>query len=175
MVTLLPAIDNLIYWGKAYGLRGSELASRVRDVLDHIGQARPGQADRLDHGRHAQTDKFSFRCGVGYPAINSTACRDRCYRDAGREALSVPVISITALQNRQQRFRALQSAFVRVNQLELHTSTFGKPCDQVRRVAQPFCGFNQSINLLIANRYVGSLVGRHIAHFVLHPDVLIVA
>jgi ABC-2 type transport system ATP-binding protein len=35
----LPATDNLRYWGKAYGLRGDALASRVAEVLDHIGLA----------------------------------------------------------------------------------------------------------------------------------------
>ena len=33
----LAAIDNLRYWGKAYGLRGAALESRVNVVLDYIG------------------------------------------------------------------------------------------------------------------------------------------
>ncbi|MDH3435330.1 MAG: ATP-binding cassette domain-containing protein, partial [Gammaproteobacteria bacterium] len=33
----LPAVDNLRYWGKAYGLRGAELESRVVAVLETIG------------------------------------------------------------------------------------------------------------------------------------------
>ncbi|MEM7431459.1 MAG: ABC transporter ATP-binding protein [Pseudomonadota bacterium] len=33
----LPAIENLRYWGKAYGLRGDALEVRVNDVLDHVG------------------------------------------------------------------------------------------------------------------------------------------
>ena len=35
----LPAIENLRYWGQAYGLRGSALDTRVREVLDYIGLA----------------------------------------------------------------------------------------------------------------------------------------
>jgi len=33
----LPAIEKLNYWGKAYGMRGADLESRVREVLDYIG------------------------------------------------------------------------------------------------------------------------------------------
>ncbi len=33
----LPAIENLRYWGKAYGLNGAGLDDRVREVLTHIG------------------------------------------------------------------------------------------------------------------------------------------
>src|SRR5210317_433327 len=35
----LPAIENLRYWGMAYGLRGKALEDRVADVLAHIGLA----------------------------------------------------------------------------------------------------------------------------------------
>jgi ABC-2 type transport system ATP-binding protein len=35
----LSAKANLTFWGKMYGLRGSELAERVRDVLELIGLA----------------------------------------------------------------------------------------------------------------------------------------
>jgi len=35
----LPAVENLRYWGKAYGLRGSELDARVAEVLETIGLA----------------------------------------------------------------------------------------------------------------------------------------
>lgn len=33
----LPAIENLRFWGKAYGLSGQALDDRVADVLDYIG------------------------------------------------------------------------------------------------------------------------------------------
>ena len=32
----LPAIENLRYWGKAYGLRGKALEDRVTEVLEHV-------------------------------------------------------------------------------------------------------------------------------------------
>ena len=35
----LPAIENLRYWGKAYGLGGRDLDERVAEVLETIGLA----------------------------------------------------------------------------------------------------------------------------------------
>jgi ABC-2 type transport system ATP-binding protein len=35
----LPAIENLCYWGRAYGMKGKELESRVAEVLDYVGLA----------------------------------------------------------------------------------------------------------------------------------------
>ena len=39
----LTARENLTFWGKMYGLRGSALKSRVNEVLDVIGLTRPRQ------------------------------------------------------------------------------------------------------------------------------------
>lgn len=33
----LSAIENLSYWGKAYGLRGAQLDARVQEILGHVG------------------------------------------------------------------------------------------------------------------------------------------
>lgn len=59
----LPAIENLSYWGKAYGLRGSELKSRVEDVLGYIGL--------LDRARDlpktfsgGMKRRLNFGCGI---------------------------------------------------------------------------------------------------------------
>jgi ABC-2 type transport system ATP-binding protein len=59
----LPAIDNLMYWGKAYGLRGSELESRVRDVLDHIGLADRAK-DLPKEFSGGMKRRLNFGCGI---------------------------------------------------------------------------------------------------------------
>ena len=65
----LPAIDNLRYWGKAYGLRRKTLESRVAEVLSYIG---------LGDRAHELPKKFSggmkrrlnFGCGIVHkPAV----------------------------------------------------------------------------------------------------------
>jgi ABC-2 type transport system ATP-binding protein len=59
----LPAIENLRYWGKAYGLRGNALEERVAAVLETIGLA--------DRAKHLPKEfsggmkrRLNFGCGV---------------------------------------------------------------------------------------------------------------
>ena len=59
----LPAIENLIYWGKAYGLRGTELESRVRDVLGHIGLADRAK-DLPKKFSGGMKRRLNFGCGI---------------------------------------------------------------------------------------------------------------
>ncbi len=59
----LPAIDNLIYWGKAYGLRGAELVSRVREVLGHIGLADRAK-DLPKKFSGGMKRRLNFGCGI---------------------------------------------------------------------------------------------------------------
>ena len=59
----LPAVENLKYWGKAYGLRGSELQSRVQEVLDHIGLAdRAKDLPKTFSG--GMKRRLNFGCGI---------------------------------------------------------------------------------------------------------------
>ncbi len=59
----LPTIENLAYWGKAYGLRGDELDNRVREVLDHIGLAdRAKDLPRAFSG--GMKRRLNFGCGI---------------------------------------------------------------------------------------------------------------
>lgn len=59
----LPAIGNLRYWGKAYGLRGSELDDRVREVLDHVGLAdRAKDLPKTFSG--GMKRRLNFGCGI---------------------------------------------------------------------------------------------------------------
>ncbi len=59
----LPAIENLNYWGKAYGLRGSALGSRVQEVLDHIGLAdRARDLPKTFSG--GMKRRLNFGCGI---------------------------------------------------------------------------------------------------------------
>ena len=59
----LPAIDNLRFWGKAYGLGGAQLEARVGEVLDIIGLA-----DRArDHPKEfsgGMKRRLNFGCGI---------------------------------------------------------------------------------------------------------------
>jgi len=59
----LPAIENLIYWGKAYGLRGADLDSRVRDVLGHIGLADRAR-DLPKEFSGGMKRRLNFGCGI---------------------------------------------------------------------------------------------------------------
>jgi ABC-2 type transport system ATP-binding protein len=59
----LPAIDNLRYWGKAYGLRGKELEDRVSDVLAHIGLADRAR-DLPKEFSGGMKRRLNFGCGV---------------------------------------------------------------------------------------------------------------
>ncbi len=59
----LPAVDNLRYWGKAYGLRGEQLESRVVAVLDHIGLAdRARDLPKTFSG--GMKRRLNFGCGI---------------------------------------------------------------------------------------------------------------
>ena len=59
----LPAVENLKYWGKAYGLRGSELQSRVQEVLGHIGLAdRARDLPKTFSG--GMKRRLNFGCGI---------------------------------------------------------------------------------------------------------------
>ena len=59
----LPAIENLRYWGKAYGLRGKELEDRVSDVLEHIGLADRAR-DLPKEFSGGMKRRLNFGCGV---------------------------------------------------------------------------------------------------------------
>lgn len=59
----LPAIDNLRFWGKAYGMRGNTLEDRVADVLEHIGLAdRAKDLPKTFSG--GMKRRLNFGCGV---------------------------------------------------------------------------------------------------------------
>ena len=59
----LPAIDNLRYWGKAYGLRGNALDARVAEVLEHIGLADRAK-DLPKKFSGGMKRRLNFGCGV---------------------------------------------------------------------------------------------------------------
>ncbi len=59
----LPAIENLNYWGKAYGLGGAGLKSRVAEVLDYIGLAdRAKDLPKTFSG--GMKRRLNFGCGI---------------------------------------------------------------------------------------------------------------
>lgn len=59
----LPAVENLKYWGKAYGLRGAALGARVSEVLDHIGLAdRAKDMPKTFSG--GMKRRLNFGCGI---------------------------------------------------------------------------------------------------------------
>ena len=59
----LPAIDNLRYWGKAYGMRGLQLEERVSDVLDEIGLGdRAKDLPKTFSG--GMKRRLNFGCGI---------------------------------------------------------------------------------------------------------------
>jgi len=59
----LPAIDNLRYWGKAYGLRGKLLEDRVATVLEFIGLADRAK-DLPKEYSGGMKRRLNFGCGV---------------------------------------------------------------------------------------------------------------
>lgn len=59
----LPAIDNLRYWGKAYGLRGQVLEDRVATVLGHIGLADRAR-DLPKEFSGGMKRRLNFGCGI---------------------------------------------------------------------------------------------------------------
>ena len=59
----LPAIENLRYWGKAYGLSGKPLEDRVREVLEYIGLAdRARELPKKFSG--GMKRRLNFGCGI---------------------------------------------------------------------------------------------------------------
>ncbi|MBT8048298.1 MAG: ATP-binding cassette domain-containing protein [Xanthomonadales bacterium] len=59
----LPAVDNLRYWGRAYGLRGSELETRVTEVLGTIGLGdRAKDLPKTFSG--GMKRRLNFGCGI---------------------------------------------------------------------------------------------------------------
>ena len=65
----LPAIENLRYWGKAYGLRGSALDDRVTEVLNYIGLGdRAKELPKKYSG--GMKRRLNFGCGIVHkPAV----------------------------------------------------------------------------------------------------------
>lgn len=59
----LPARENLVYWGKAYGLRGSELESRVGEVLEQIGLVDRAK-DLPKEFSGGMKRRLNFGCGI---------------------------------------------------------------------------------------------------------------
>lgn len=59
----LPAVENLRYWGKAYGLRGVGLDTRLGEVLEHIGLAdRARDLPKTFSG--GMKRRLNFGCGI---------------------------------------------------------------------------------------------------------------
>lgn len=59
----LPAVENLRYWGKAYGLRGKVLEDRVATVLEHIGLVDRAR-DLPKEFSGGMKRRLNFGCGV---------------------------------------------------------------------------------------------------------------
>ncbi len=59
----LPAMENLRYWGKAYGLRGDALEDRVATVLETIGLADRAK-DLPKEFSGGMKRRLNFGCGV---------------------------------------------------------------------------------------------------------------
>ncbi len=59
----LPAVENLVYWGKAYGLRGTALQSRVQEVLGQIGLADRAK-DLPKNFSGGMKRRLNFGCGI---------------------------------------------------------------------------------------------------------------
>jgi ABC-2 type transport system ATP-binding protein len=59
----LPAIENLRYWGRAYGLRGNDLEARVAEVLTYIGLGdRAKELPKKFSG--GMKRRLNFGCGI---------------------------------------------------------------------------------------------------------------
>ena len=59
----LPAVENLRYWGKAYGMRGKALEDRVSTVLELIGLADRAK-DLPKEYSGGMKRRLNFGCGV---------------------------------------------------------------------------------------------------------------
>ena len=65
----LPAIENLRYWGKAYGQRGRDLEARVAEVLDYVGLADRAR-DLPKEFSGGMKRRLNFGCGIVHkPAV----------------------------------------------------------------------------------------------------------
>ncbi len=59
----LPAVENLRYWGAAYGLKGTELKTRVEEVLGYIGLGdRAKDLPKTFSG--GMKRRLNFGCGI---------------------------------------------------------------------------------------------------------------
>ena len=59
----LPAVDNLRYWGKAYGLRGGALEARVTEVLETVGLSDRAR-DLPKSFSGGMKRRLNFGCGI---------------------------------------------------------------------------------------------------------------
>jgi len=59
----LPAVENLRYWGKAYGLRGADLDTRVAEVLETIGLGDRAK-DLPKEFSGGMKRRLNFGCGI---------------------------------------------------------------------------------------------------------------
>lgn len=59
----LPAIENLRYWGRAYGLTGQSLDTRVDEVLEHIGLSDRAK-DLPKEFSGGMKRRLNFGCGI---------------------------------------------------------------------------------------------------------------
>ncbi|WP_068118692.1 ABC transporter ATP-binding protein [Tropicimonas marinistellae] len=59
----LPVVQNLRYWGSAYGLRGANLADRVADVLEVIGLVDRAH-DKPKDFSGGMKRRLNFGCGI---------------------------------------------------------------------------------------------------------------
>ena len=59
----LPAVENLRYWGKAYGIRGKALDARVDEVLETIGLADRAK-DLPKEYSGGMKRRLNFGCGI---------------------------------------------------------------------------------------------------------------
>jgi len=59
----LPAIENLRYWGKAYGVRGQALEDRVAEVLEYIGLSDRAR-DLPKKFSGGMKRRLNFGCGI---------------------------------------------------------------------------------------------------------------
>ncbi len=65
----LSTVENLRYWGKAYGVRGDVLDARVAEVLEHIGLADRAK-DLPKEFSGGMKRRLNFGCGVVHkPAV----------------------------------------------------------------------------------------------------------
>ena len=59
----LPAIENLRYWGKAYGITGAALEQRVSEVLEYIGLSDRAK-DLPKEFSGGMKRRLNFGCGI---------------------------------------------------------------------------------------------------------------